>query len=157
MAALQYTLNEGQLVTLGKIHSCCGTIEQLLQILILATYRMNISKGRLLVGRMDLQQKVVVLKEAIEMLLPNSATAKKLAPLYARVRSLADERNRLTHAAWSKSTKTDDAIAVTFKHWGKFDNMIRASRLPALLKEIELVQNELLTIMQELFNEGYTV
>lgn len=157
MAAIRYTLNDDQLMQLGKIHSCFGTIEQLLQMIILAAYKLNITNGRMLVGRMDFQQKVEVLKEMAPQLMSNSKAAKQLEPLYSRIKSLAVQRNRLTHAAWSKSTKTNDAIAVAFKHWGKFDNMVRASKLPAILKEAEAVQNELFTVFMELNKDGYSV
>lgn len=155
MKSIAYTLEDADLILLGKIHCCFGTMEQILQILIHLCFGLNISRGRLLTQRMDLQQKVGVLKEAVAEMLPTSKQAQRLEPLYQRIRTLADERNRLTHAAWAKSTKSDEAIAVSFKLWGNFGNMVRSSRLPGLLKEAESVQNELFDILDGLHNEGH--
>ena len=153
--ALKYSLSEEQLTIVGKIHSCFGTIEHVLQILIFMAYGLNISRGRHLTQRMDLQQKISVLKDIAPESFKGSAAVEQFNKVVPRIRSLTDERNRLTHATWAISERTSEPIAVTFKLWGNIENMTRASKLPELLGEAEDVQSEVLEILMTLHSEGY--
>jgi hypothetical protein len=157
MGKLNYSLNDHQLLMLGKIHSCFGTIEQFLQILILMAYRLDVNKGQALVGRMDTAQKIDIIKEAVPPLLQSSVLTGDLEKLCSRVRSLASQRNRLTHAAWCKSATSGDAMAVALKHWGRVDKMIYAHQLEVIVSEAEALQDDLAALLLKINVEGYWV
>ncbi|TAG28384.1 MAG: hypothetical protein EAZ37_01730 [Burkholderiales bacterium] len=152
MSGFEFPLTDSELVDLGKLHCCSGYIENLLQLIILRAYGLDVDKGRLLIQRMDLPQKVEIVSELASCgrLVSNSNWDSQ--KICSRIRAFATSRNRVAHSAWARRIGSNDVRAVSLKQWGNFNQSIQPSELSGLVDEAQNLLNELSNILDALVN-----